>query len=190
MTRRTILPLFGLAPALKALPASQPGGLLEKVREFGREISQIRPESVERKPSNTMFGTVDGPIVRKSIFPDWFLPEDLRSLIHEYDPNGGMLGRGHQLPVADIRKLLPRLRSYGFEAYMVPGLSGSSARYHPVYGCDGGLQALTWFGFVRQYNGRNEIAAFEVTSYEASLSYANTGRSLSSIIEDQSPSGH
>lgn len=43
-SRRTILTLFGMAPALMVPTTNPILPLLEKVRERGREISEIRPE--------------------------------------------------------------------------------------------------------------------------------------------------
>lgn len=137
ISRRSILAFLGLAPAAVAAPLS--------------DLSI-------------------GGNVHTRLFPrpnEWNLPPHLQKLVRCFNPRFGDLGRATQIQsLEEIIQIKNQLKDYGFEPFLVPGLSGPGAQFLPLYAANGAPAYGVWYGFVREHAGKHEAIAFETTPEE------------------------
>jgi hypothetical protein len=193
MTRRSILTILGISPALKS--ATQPTGPLDwgmpgtgpeqvKTKLFPHWRMPM-PDLLDRLNEYGVrpwkhFGMTRQPLPGRSVsVQDWIT----RNLF-QYDNRMGDCGRGHQLPIEIILSLVPYLRDMGFVQFETPEREGPDAKYLQLYGCSGAMCAGVWYGFTRNRNDDySDILAFESNLKEIAEFKAQTGLSLATAIE-------
>lgn len=107
--------------------------------------------------------------------------EYVKSHTREYDPKGGMLGRGRIMSVDEALFLIPAIREADFLPYRSSWTDNN--RFFPIYAADGGLSASIWHGFVRERNGKHEIFAVEHWHEHMAEFKARTGLTLLEAME-------
>lgn len=150
ITRRSIMALLGIAPALA-------GGV-----------------KANDNPSEDV-GLIGNPAASNRDFPrdkvDYdnvgLLEHTLRSAIREFHPCGGDFGRGPQIYHGDVWAASVLLRDMGFEPYSIsPELTDEFyGQPFPLYGASGGLTGLVYRVWTRQvgtgFNAKYEAVPFE-----------------------------
>ncbi len=138
-------------------------------------------------PAASLFGNVPeqmGQSVAKYI--NQMVSDSAREWVHmntrEYDPNGGMMGRGIWMQIDEMLLVVPALRDAGFVPFRLPACP-LSYRITPVWGADGAMSSVVWHAFVREHEGKSEIVAFEHTHKHLTDFKSRTGLDLLQALE-------
>ena len=141
-------------------------------------------------PAQSLFGDVPrqlGASVQRSVATDaarkW-----VSASTREYDPKGGLLGRGQILTVDEALFVLPALCEAGFIPYRHSWMENKpEGRFHPVYGCDGSPCATVWHAFVRERDGKHQIISIKDWNEHLAEFKARTGLTLAEAMESPVP---
>ncbi len=137
-------------------------------------------------PAASLFGNVPEQIGQSAVKSIAGMVSDsarqwVAANTREYDPKGGMLGRGNPMTVDEALFLIPAFREAEFIPYRSEWTDNS--RFFPIYGGDGALSASIWHAFVRERNGKHEIVAIEHWNEHMTEFKSRTGWSLLEAME-------
>ena len=150
ITRRSIMALLGIAPATEVfasnlrIPGQNPDATFREGRVW---------------PSPWIY----------TFMP---LTKALERGIHEFDPNGGDMGRGPRILKQEVPVAATILNNMGFRPYSLNDPDPLGEPF-PLYGCSGGLTTLAMRIWVRQTGEKHEAVCLEYihdAAFEGTLS--------------------